>query len=73
MLILALLVVGGVVWWTRQQGAPQSAGAGRNGAPMSIVPETVGKGDIGINIDGLGTVASLATVTIKSQISGYLL
>jgi membrane fusion protein, multidrug efflux system len=73
MLILALLVVGGVVWWTRQQGAPPSAGAGRNGAPMSIVPETVGKGDIGINIDGLGTVASLATVTIKSQISGYLM
>ncbi len=40
---------------------------------MSIVPETVGKGDIGINIDALGTVTSLATVTIKSQISGYLM
>ena len=53
--------------------APQSAGTGRNAAPMSIVPETVGKGDIGINLNALGTVTSLATVTIRSQISGYLM
>jgi multidrug efflux system membrane fusion protein len=39
---------------------------------MSVVAETVGKGDIGINLNGLGTVTSLATVTIRSQISGYL-
>ncbi len=39
---------------------------------MSIVPEVVGKGDIGITLNGLGTVTSLATVTIRSQISGYL-
>jgi len=69
---IILLLLAGVVWWTRQQSAPQQAGAGRNSAPMSIVPETVGKGDIGINLNALGTVTSLATVTIKSQISGYL-
>ena len=40
---------------------------------MSIVPEVVAKGDIGINLNALGTVTSLATVTIRSQISGYLL
>src|SRR5882757_6701882 len=68
-----LLLLAGVVWWTRQQAAPQQAGSGRNAAPMSIVPETVGKGDIGINLNALGTVTSLATVTIRSQISGYLL
>jgi multidrug efflux system membrane fusion protein len=73
MLVLALLVGAGVYWWTKQASAPQSAGNGRNAAPMSIVPETVGKGDVGINIDALGTVTSLATVTIKSQISGYLM
>lgn len=39
---------------------------------MSVVAETVGKGDIGINLNALGTVTSLATVTIRSQISGYL-
>lgn len=40
---------------------------------MSIVPEVVGKGDIGINLNALGTVSSLATVTIRTQISGYLM
>jgi membrane fusion protein, multidrug efflux system len=70
--VLALLIVAGIVWWNKQGGAPQQAGAGRNAAPMSIVPETVGKGDIGINLNALGTVTSLATVTIRTQISGYL-
>jgi membrane fusion protein, multidrug efflux system len=70
--VLALLIVG-VVWWTRQDSAPQQAAGGRNSAPMSIVPEVVTKGDIGITINALGTVTSLATVTIRSQISGYLM
>jgi multidrug efflux system membrane fusion protein len=74
--LLLLLIVAGIVWWTKHQqaNAPEPAGrrGGRNAAPMSIVPETVGKGDINININALGTVTSLATVTIRSQISGYL-
>jgi membrane fusion protein, multidrug efflux system len=70
--ILALLVVAGVVWWSRQATAPQPGG-GRSSGPMSIVPEVVGKGDIGINLNALGTVTSLATVTIRTQISGYLM
>jgi membrane fusion protein, multidrug efflux system len=70
--ILVLLVLAGVVWWSRQGSAPQQANSGRNAAPMSIVPEVVGKGDIGINLNALGTVTSLATVTIRSQISGQL-
>jgi membrane fusion protein, multidrug efflux system len=73
-LLAIFLIVAGVVWWTRQGSAPQQGGGGRGaGAPMSIVPETVSKGDIGINLNGLGTVTSLATVTIRTQISGYLI
>src|SRR5579863_9514405 len=70
---VVLLLVAGIVWWSRQGSAPQSAGGGRNAAPMSIVPEVVGKGDIGVSINALGTVTSLATVTIRTQISGYLM
>ncbi len=70
--LLLLLVVAGIVWWSKKESATQQPRGGRNAAPMSIVPEAVGKGDIGINLNGLGTVASLATVTIRSQISGYL-
>ncbi|MEI9924046.1 MAG: efflux RND transporter periplasmic adaptor subunit [Bradyrhizobium sp.] len=56
-----MLVVAGIVWWSKQVGAPAPAGGGRNAGPMSIVPEVVGKGDIGINLNALGTVTSLAT------------
>jgi len=76
--LVVLLLVAGIVWWTRHQAAPEEqTGRGRGGrfggAPMSIVPETVGKGDIGVNLNALGTVTSLATVTVRTQISGYLI
>src|SRR5262249_30357239 len=74
--LIVLLLVAGVVWWARHQSAPQpSAGGGGpfGNPPMSIVPETVRKGDIGLNLNALGTVTSLATVTIRTQISGYLI
>src|SRR5450631_3500597 len=72
-LVLALLALSGAIWWSRQETAPRQGGGGRTAAPMSIGPETVGKGDIGINLNALGTVTSLATVTVRTQISGYLL
>src|SRR5579871_6544059 len=72
--ILILLAVGGIVWWAKHGQAPQQAGGGRGaGPPMSIVAETIGKGDIGVTLNALGTVTSLATVTVRSQISGYLM
>ena len=75
--LLILLLAAGVAWWLRRAPAPQqndAAGRGRgSGAPMSVVDETIGKGDIGISLNALGTVTSLATVTIRSQISGYLI
>jgi multidrug efflux system membrane fusion protein len=71
--VLVLLVGAGVVWWSRQPITSQQSGGGRNAAAMSIVPETVVKGDIDISLNALGTVTSLATVTIRTQISGYLI
>ena len=74
--IIVLLLIAGVVRWTKQNPAPEPqgrGGAGRNAAPMSVVDETISKGDINISLNALGTVTSLATVTIRSQISGYLM
>lgn len=39
---------------------------------QSVGIATAAKGDIPITLTSLGTVTSLATVTVKSQISGYL-
>jgi multidrug efflux system membrane fusion protein len=72
--VLVVLLLASLAWWSKQESAPQQgAGSGRNAAPTPIVSETVGKGDIGINLNALGTVTSLATVTVRTQISGYLI
>src|ERR1700726_3863431 len=75
-LLIVAALIAGVVWWTKHQAAPEPAGGGRGGRnapPMSIVPAVVDKGDVGINLNALGTVTSLATVTVRTQISGYLM
>ncbi|MGP8120123.1 MAG: MdtA/MuxA family multidrug efflux RND transporter periplasmic adaptor subunit [Xanthobacteraceae bacterium] len=71
--IVALVLVLVAAWlYFRPHAATPPAGGGRNAGTMSIVPELVTTGDIGVNLNALGTVTSLATVTIHSQISGYL-
>jgi membrane fusion protein, multidrug efflux system len=70
---IVMLALAAIVIRSQQEATKQPGGGGRNATPMSIVPEVVGKGDIGIKLNALGAVTSLATVTIKTQISGYLM
>jgi multidrug efflux system membrane fusion protein len=42
------------------------------GGPLPVVVNRARKGDINIILNGLGTVTPLATVTVRTQISGYL-
>ena len=73
LLILLIAVAGAVVW--RLRTAPQqNATGGRFGrdTPTQIVAATVKAGDIHVRLGALGTVTSLATVTVKTQISGQL-
>jgi multidrug efflux system membrane fusion protein len=78
-LILAVLAVAllaaGWYWWTRP--APQPAGrnpAGRAGQipPQPVGAATIDKGNIRIVLNELGTVTSLDTVTVQTQINGQL-
>ena len=69
---LIVVVLAGAIYYFRPQAAPNQPPGGRNAGAMSIVPEVVTTGDIGVILNALGTVTSLATVTIHSQISGYL-
>jgi membrane fusion protein, multidrug efflux system len=80
---LIILVAGAAAWgWyyygrqpQQQAEAPAQPRGGRfnpyaNAMPVVVAPVTTG--DIDITLNALGTVTSLATVTIMSQISGYL-
>jgi membrane fusion protein, multidrug efflux system len=70
---VALLLVVGAAWWIYERPAAQPAGGRFNaGGPMSIVAAPATQGDIDISLNALGTVTSLSTVTVISQISGQL-
>jgi len=69
--IVVVLLVAALAWWLRPQPVPPSPGRGGIVPPVSTA--AVKTGDINVTINALGTVSSLATVTIRSQISGQLI
>ena len=72
-IVLILAVV--VVWIIHHSKATQIAQAqGPNGpnAPVAVATAPATTGDMPVTIPALGTVTPLATVTVKSQISGQL-
>ncbi|WP_206996773.1 MdtA/MuxA family multidrug efflux RND transporter periplasmic adaptor subunit [Trinickia mobilis] len=85
-LVAAVLIAAGVIaWWhpwsrTSPQGpgatgAPQAGRGGRGGFANPVQPVQVAaatQGDMPIVLNALGTVTPLATVTVKTQLSGTL-
>jgi len=47
--------------------------SGRGSGAIPVVAATARKGDIGVYFTGLGSVTPIYTVTVKSQIAGYLM
>src|SRR5262249_52897924 len=74
-LLLALLAAGGVGYWIYQRPQATTVGRGgrRSGQGPPRAPPTVQSGDRNVPINALGTVTSLATVTVRSQISGQIM
>ncbi len=75
LLIAAGLAGGGWYLWNqhRTAQAPKVASAGRGAAPPQPVGFAIAdKGDIRIVLNELGTVTSLDTVTVQTQIAGQL-
>ncbi len=73
--VLLVAAAGALAWVVlRPHAVPSNAGGHRHGpgGPTPVVAVPVHKGDIGITFTGLGTVTPLATVTVKTEIAGYL-
>ena len=72
-MILVLAIIGAVVWYyPRPENQTRTAGRSQFGGPVPVGVATVQKGNMPVTLTGLGTVTPLATVTVKTQINGYL-
>jgi len=83
---VAVLILLGVIWWTNHlanQNVPIRGQGGRGGGggrfgfgangPMPVVAKAAVQGNFDLYLNGLGSVTPLATVTVKTQVSGLLM
>jgi multidrug efflux system membrane fusion protein len=77
-LLIAVIVLSLLIALARfiqhKQPAPAAGGSGRGGqnGPVAVSVATAASGDIQLRIPALGTVTPLATVTVRTQISGIM-
>src|SRR6266446_2092105 len=72
LLLVAMIVAAAVWYFPRPDTQPKEAGRGRSGGPVPVGVVPVQKGEMPVSLSQLGTVTPLATVTVKTQINGYL-
>jgi len=72
--VVGLLLIAGILWVLRPAATTtiQSGRFGMNG-PMPVGVAKIVSGDINVTYDALGTVTSLATDTVRPQVSGAIL
>jgi multidrug efflux system membrane fusion protein len=75
-LIIVLLMIA-LIGYIRHQQPRTPPGGGRGGrggqnAPVAVTVAAAARGDIQLRIPALGTVTPLATVTVRTQISGVM-
>jgi membrane fusion protein, multidrug efflux system len=73
-LLLLAALIGAAVWYfPRGAQHPQTGRWGPAGIPSPVGVATAQRGSMPVTLSGLGTVTPLATVTVQTQISGYLM
>jgi multidrug efflux system membrane fusion protein len=73
-LLLVVAMIAGAVWYfPRPDTQPKNSGRPPAGAPVPVGVALVEKGNMPVTLSQLGTVTPLAMVTVKTQISGYLM
>ena len=72
--VLAVIASGGYWWWQRSQPTQQPAPSfsRRSAPPAAVGTATISTGNVDVTLDALGTVTSLATVTVRTQVTGQL-
>jgi multidrug efflux system membrane fusion protein len=70
--LLVLAMIGVAVWYYPRPASEPKTGGRQLGGPAPVAVGTVQKGDMPVTLTGLGTITPLATVTVKTQINGYL-
>jgi len=72
--VALLLLIALARYIQHKQPVPAAGGPGRGGqnGPVAVSVATAASGDIQLRIPALGTVTPLATVTIRTQISGIM-
>jgi membrane fusion protein, multidrug efflux system len=73
LLLIVAIVAGGVWFLPRPDNQPKNPGRPPAGAPIPVGVAPAEKGDMPVTLSQLGTVTPLAVVTVKTQISGYLM
>jgi membrane fusion protein, multidrug efflux system len=68
---LLLVILAIIIHHKPAAGGPGQGPGGQNG-PVAVSVATAAIGDIQLRIPGLGTVTPLATVTVRTQISGIM-
>nr|WP_321986398.1 efflux RND transporter periplasmic adaptor subunit [uncultured Lichenicoccus sp.] len=78
--VILLVVVGAIAFALLRPHAKTDTGHARHGqqgaagdAPQPVTEQAARTGDMPVTLTELGTVTPLATVTVQSQISGYLM
>jgi len=78
-LIVGLLVLIGIavgaylIFRSGHGGQPATATRSQQAVAQSVGVATIGKGDIRVIVNALGTVTPIATVTVQTQINGQLM
>src|ERR1700730_5349995 len=73
LLVVAAIVTGVIRYFPWPDTQPKNSGRPPAGAPVLVGVATVEKGNMPVTLSQLGTVTPLAMVTVKTQISGYLM
>ncbi len=75
LIVLIGVAIGGYLIYRSTSTTQPSAAGGRTsqgGPPQSVGAATIGKGDIRVIVNALGTVTPIATVNVQTQINGQL-